>query len=87
MVSKANMAPAHRVYSLMGNTNMIQRITHKGKAYCDECRQGRVQSSMGPEWEVDLLGEVKQVFPKKVIQSADLEKKESVSQVEAAQRP
>lgn len=31
-----------------------------------------------PEWKFDLPREVKEVFPKEVVQSADLETKESV---------
>lgn len=37
-----------------------------------------------PKWTFDLLREVKEVFPKEIVQSADLETKESVSQEEPA---
>lgn len=37
-----------------------------------------------PEWTFDLCREVKEVFPKEVVQRTDLETKESVLQEEPA---
>lgn len=42
---------------------------------------------MSQEWTLDLLREIKEVFSKEVVQSADPEIKESVSQEEPTQSP
>lgn len=42
---------------------------------------------MSQEWTLDLLREIKEVFSKEAVQSADLETKESVSQEEPTQSP
>lgn len=71
----------------MGETNIFKELHINVKLYYDRCYKERVQSSVSQEWTLDLLREIKVVFSKEVVQSADLEIKESVPQEEPTQSP